>query len=135
MAGRPRTVVPAERLAEAFRRFTDEGWSTEQFGRFLRVNPTTARALLKGERQPEVPRPEGFAYTVGVPRVDKYRERREAVRKALEVYVADPSMTLRQFADSLGISKAMGSLILLGNYFKDVPRPEGFVYRQKQDKE
>ena len=98
----------------------------QQFADHVGVTRAQVYAIFAGRAWKTVPRPKGFTYPFPYQPV---QNRSDDAWKAecLEDYVRD-RMTPQEFAEHCGFRLCHAYLVLQGNAWGNLPRPEGFAY-------
>jgi plasmid maintenance system antidote protein VapI len=112
---------------EALRECWEQQLSPLECAQYIGVTRAQIYAIMAGREWKSIPRPEGFVY----PFPAHAKQKKELTNAQKTEYIADyvrQRMSLRQFAEHIGLSTATASFILRGLGWKHIPRPEGFQY-------
>jgi hypothetical protein len=118
-----------EQLKEAFERYHSKPVPARVFGEWVGISRDRALRALRGHAWQHVPRPEGFQYMPARTRISPTRKLTpEHVAEGLRLYVEN-NWEPKHLGEFLGVKSKSAYGILRGQYFKEVPRPEGAVFR------
>ena len=119
----PTRRLGEERVCQALKDYQEQGWNVNRLAEELAIKQSHARDLIQGYLYKGIQRPKELKYRRYVD------DRADEIQKALELYHQN-QWTSTQLAQHLKCGRAFAAMILSGAAYKNVPRPEGFVYRR-----
>lgn len=128
-----KAVCSDERLADAFRLYVKNHWSSNQFADHLGIQQGTAASILSGRSRNNIPRPEGFQYpwpdsaSLNRRAGEEHGCAKTSEAEILSVFARIESgelTNMKQVQAELGTSRGVAYSIVAGRSWKHLERSE-----------